>query len=226
MLRMLLCSKMRFIAQFQLCKGHLNFRNRLFCRPVNVKLCQPLVLQIKAMIYTNISQSLLDLLLLDLAALYDTDGFFIRAVVNLLLLTQKIAFIPVLDFNICITGFLLLLQPERTPAAATARAITPALFKKLRRVISVIFLHLINCFVSSCFPLRVSAKDGWFVMTNYSLPPAFCQYFSSMLAFINIISSFLSSVYGFFSHFFISQTCLVRVCRRIQIPCAAPAAML
>lgn len=59
-----------------------------------------------------------------------------------------------------ITGFLLLSQPERTPAAATARVITPALFRKLRRVILVIFLHLVNCFVSSCFPLRVSAKGG------------------------------------------------------------------
>lgn len=91
---------MRFIAQFQLCKDHLNFRNWLFCRPVNVKLCQPLVLQLKALICTNLFQSLLDLLLLDIAALYDTDGFCIRAVVNLLL-TKKSAFIPVLDFNIC-----------------------------------------------------------------------------------------------------------------------------
>ena len=100
MLRVFLCSKMRFIAQFQLCNGHLNFRNRLSCRPVNVKLCQPLVLQLKGFICTNIFQSLLDLLLLDLAALYDTDGFCIRAAVNLRP-TQNIAFISVLDFNIC-----------------------------------------------------------------------------------------------------------------------------
>ena len=100
MLRVFLCSKMRFIAQFQLCNDHLNFRNWLFCRPVNVKLCQPLVLQLKALICTNLFQSLLDLLLLDIAALYNTDGFCIRAVVNLLL-TQNKAFIPVLDFNIC-----------------------------------------------------------------------------------------------------------------------------
>lgn len=96
----------------------------------------------------------------DRAALDDTNGFRIRAVVNLLL-TQNKAFIPVLDFNICHHRVLLLLsQPERTPAAATARAITPALFRKLRRVMLVIFLHLISCFASSCFPLRISTEGG------------------------------------------------------------------
>lgn len=91
---------MRFVAQFQLCSDHLNFRNRLLCRPVNVKLCQRFICQLKAIVHPNFFQGLVDLLLFDRAALDDTNGFRIRAVVNLLL-TQNKAFISVLDFNIC-----------------------------------------------------------------------------------------------------------------------------
>lgn len=81
-------------------KLHPNLCNGLFCRPVNLKLGCLAIDQLKACIRYYIVQ-ILQLLLFDLAALYHADGLIILILVAQLLIAQKVALAPVLDFNIC-----------------------------------------------------------------------------------------------------------------------------